>query len=49
MWAALAEMEAQRQAELPFARAKLKHLIEARAEVRAEEMHAERMALRRKP
>ena len=43
--ATAAEMEAQRQAELPFARARLHRLIEARAQARAEELHEERRRL----
>jgi hypothetical protein len=40
----LREIEAQRQAELPFARARLEHLIETRAKERAEAMTAEQIA-----
>ena len=41
--AATAEMHAQMQAELPFARPRLERLIESRAQTLAEEMYAERM------
>jgi hypothetical protein len=43
--AAAAETEAQRQAELPFARARLERLVEGRAKALAEEMYEERMRL----
>ena len=43
--AAAAEMEAQRQAELPFARARLERLIETRATERAKQLYEEQKRL----
>jgi hypothetical protein len=43
--AAAAEMQAQMEAELPFARARLERLIESRARVMAEEMYEDRKRL----
>ena len=43
--AAAAEMQAQRETELPFARARLARLVESRATVLAEEMYKERRRL----